>query len=132
MSLFDIYKATKVGISDSLFASIAGQKMGTPVNLFDGITEKGIYDATDGTPQSSAYYVRNVNPIFCEPNTEYHYSNEGSGSFGAILYYDENDVYLGYNEPDTTTNNFTSLADAHYMNFYANRNQTNMSITKVK
>ena len=96
-------------------------------NQFDGETESGYWDTEDGTAKSSSNFIRSKNAINCVPNTIYHYYNEGSGSFGAVLFYDANDTYIGYATLDGS-GNFTTNANSRYMRFYANKNNTNICI----
>ena len=93
MSLFDIYKAIKVGRSDSLFASLAGNKLNKDAwkkgfNKWDEEWEVGSISSSTGADTTASDRIRSKNYIPCNPDTFY-YWNFPADTGVLIVYYDE-------------------------------------------
>lgn len=129
MSLFDIYRAKKLGAgAGSLFDASVGKKLSNGhSNIWDEQSEPGYWDIADGSKGASSTWYRNANPIPCKPNTLYCISqDEQGGGLGYLLYYDADGNYLNkYTKMispiyDETGQQFETPANAYIMNFYTN------------
>ena len=97
MSLFDIYKAKKLGAgAGSLFNMAAGKKMHPfeSFNKWDEEWEEGNISSASGSPTVLSGKIRATHYIPVIPNTKY-YLYCGSGLKIGLFGYDENKSYVG-------------------------------------
>ena len=119
MSLFDIYKAKKLGINaESLFASAAGNlirdawKKG--FNKWDEEWELGLIYNDTGQNRDSNDYIRSKNYIPILPSTEYYIKIPVGDA--PLYFYDADHNYI---TPyfGGAAGKFTSPANAYFMRF---------------
>lgn len=115
MSLFDIYKAKKLGISSkALFAEAVGKRLKAfaEFNKWDEDWEPGTYSNT-GVKDAVNYQVRSKNYIPCLPTTTYYFKGTGGNR---ICFYnaDKEFVKVMFDKNNAT---FTVPSNCYYMTF---------------
>ena len=91
-------------------------------NAWDEESEDGYYDTlNNGAKASSSLWKRCKNLIPCVPETNYYFycDYSGSGSFGALIYYDASGNMISYKATDVKNQVSETPAGCHFMAFYA-------------
>ena len=126
MSLLEIYKAIKVGKSDSLFASVVGSKLNKDAwkkgfNKWDEVWELGGLSLDDGSNAPATTAVRSKNFIAVSPDTAYCLYC-GSNQL-TVRYYDANKNFISVADKqgigDVYANNRVRItpSNCHYIRF---------------
>ena len=104
----------KVALEDNLLINI---------NRWNEQSEDGYYDTATGEKADGSNWTRTKDCIAVEPSTNYYFywDYPSSGSFGAILFYDEDKTFLSAINTSTGIINavFTTPVDCYYITFYA-------------
>ena len=122
MSLFDIYKAKKLGAgAGSLFDAAAGNKL-SPTESFNKWDEEwvnGVYEGHQGQLNPAfTKYVASKNKIPVLPNTTYYFTIVGDLAVGrSVVYYDADGNWISDEAGFYKNKKFTTPANAYYMNF---------------
>lgn len=82
------------------------------VNVWDEVTESGIYNISTGQPKSEGSSIRGKNSIIVKPNTTYYANNQ----YLRVLFYDKNDNYL--NLYKVGSGEFTTPNNCYIMRMY--------------
>lgn len=123
MRLWDIYKAIKVGRSDSLFASIAGIKLNKDAwkkgfNKWDEEWEVGTL-TNQGANYPGTKSIRSKNHIPVTPGVEYHFKFP---TWVVYYFYDESKQFAQRVVNFSNEYNVTIPSGVYYMRFCTNEN----------
>lgn len=116
------------GVSPSIEYPSEIESLGNNVNIFDGATEDGGYNSTDGQEIIASNTIRNSNPINVKGLDTIMFSCDGEGIAVNVFEYDKNMRYLGYTYC-AKDNGFVLKDNTCYVNF--SRNNT-INISKIQ
>lgn len=97
--------------------SVDGNCKKNEKNIFDGITESGGYNNATGEKTVNAVLLRNANPIYIKPNTDYKISNNSVDVLMNVLEYKSDATFIRSYQ-HRLGEYITTSTEANYINIF--------------